>query len=216
MYFKHKFFIVVLLISFLFPNFADALIFQSSDVAMRNGMYETGYQERKAKEKAQREAQEAERANQINFDEPDYSSPVENNQLGGPTGPVIAVPSDNSNSKDYNAEIANHLFGNQGTDTKDESKELYIIYFDTSSKSIVLTPGRLVEVHFFAPKGVLWNFEKSSKIFEFKNQRQEKDIFILTYQAVKAGNEKLYFDAMEYNNDQVNVLESKVLNIKVR
>lgn len=198
----------------MLPAFANALIFQSSDVALRNGMYETGYKERKAREKAQKEAKEAEQSKQIIFNEPDYSSPVENNHIGDTSGPLIAVPSGESDSKDYNAEIANHLFGNQ--DVKEESNELYIIYFNTPSKSIVLTPERVVEIHFFAPSGILWHFEKSSEIFKFVNQRQEKDIFILTYQAVKPGDEKLYFDAMEYKNDQVNVLESKVLNIKVR
>ncbi len=183
---------------------------------MRTNMYETGYKERKAKEKAQREAQEAERANQINFSEPDYSSSVDNNQLGGPSGPVIAVPSNTGPAKDYNVDIANHLFGNQNNESKDENTEPYAVYFDGSSKSIVLTPNRIVEIYLSAPQGVLWNYEKSSKIFKYTNQRQEKDVFILTYQATQAGDEKLYFDAMEYKNDQVNVLESKVLNIKVR
>lgn len=214
MYFRHKFFTVILLTILFLPDFADALVFQDSEVALRNGMYETGYQERKAKERAQRKIEEADKAKQINFSEPNYSSSVENNHLGGSDNSVIAMPSDGIDSKDYNTEVANHLFGKQ--DKKEESKGLYIVYFNTPSQSIILTPERVVEIHFLAPKKILWHFEKSSEIFKYIDQRQEKDVFILTYQAMKVGDEKLYFDALEYKGDNVNVLESKVLNIKVR
>ncbi len=203
----------IMLLSIFFPYKSRAVVVQDASVALTNGMYETGYLE-KRKQRIAREKQQQTASQPIMYAEPDYSDPVKNNMLEGPSKPVIAVSSeDDAPAIDYNNAIAKHLFG---TEEVEEDTGPYVVQFTGTSENAVVEQGQQVEIQLQAPKGVLWHYEKASPILKYLDQKQEDDVLILTYQAEKTGTEKLYFDSMEYNDGVVNVLESKILNVKVK
>ncbi len=203
---------VMLFLSISFPYRSEAVVVQEASVALKNGMWETGYMERKQKQNVRRNKNE--NSAPITFTEPDYSSPVKNDMVDGPSRPVIAVSSeDDAPAIDYNDAIAKHLFG---TADDEEEEGAYLVQFAKAAENAIVDQGRQVEVQLPAPEGVLWHYEKSSPILKYLDQKQEDGILTLVYQAEKTGTEKFYFDSMEYKDGSVNVLESKILNVKVK
>lgn len=200
------------ILSIFSPCKSEAVVVQDATVVLKNGMWETGYQERKQQRKVQRNKNENPAS--ITFPEPDYSSPVKNDKLEGPTRPVIAVSSeDDAPAIDYNDAIAKHLFG---TPDADEDEGAYVVRFSGTAENAIVEQGRQIEIKLNAPEGVLWHYEKSSPLLKYLDQKQEDGVLTLFYQAEKTGTEKFYFDSMEYKDGSVNVLESKILNVKVK
>lgn len=201
-----------LLLSMFFPYASKAVVIQDASVALTNGMWEPGYQERRQKSNVRRN--KIENQAPVTFAEPDYSSPVKNDMLEGPSKPVIAVSSeDDAPAIDYNDAIAKHLFGAQEVE---EDEEPYVVRFAGTSENAVVDQGRQIEIRLEAPEGVLWHYEKSSPVLKYLDQKQEDGVLTLVYQAEKPGTEKFYFDSMEHKDSSVNVLESKILNVKVK
>lgn len=206
MLFRYKTLLPVLLTGLLLPQIASALVAQSIDKVGRS-IYESGY-ENKQKNRIKHNAGSSKNSG-IQYPQPDYSSPVRNNMTQGPDGPVIAVGSGDS-AVDYEA-IADHLFG-EG----DDENLPYVVTFPDSKKSIIMPLQKIVEVKLKTGKNIKWNYDPEPKNLKFIRETREGNVLTLVYEAVVPGKEKLYFDSLKIEGDKVDVIESKVLNVRVK
>lgn len=144
--------------------------------------------------------------------EPGFHKKSNNNTQSAPlppAPPVIAVADPNEEEPaDYNKEMASGLF-------TDETATPVNIELIEKSSDVSAKAGQVLEVSISEEGDAKWSFSNEFKNLSITNDYNFNGKRIITFDTISAGEEKIYFDSMITNGENVEVLESRVLNVKV-
>lgn len=126
-----------------------------------------------------------------------------------PAPPVIAVADPNEEEPvDYNKEMASGLF-------TDETATPVNIELIEKSSDVNTKAGQVLEVSISEEGNAKWSFSNEFKNLSITNDYNFNGKRIITFDTISAGEEKIYFDSIITDGESIEVLESRVLNVKV-
>lgn len=125
-----------------------------------------------------------------------------------PAPPVIAVTDPNEELTDINEEMARGLF------TDDTATPVNIELIEKSS-DVNAKAGQVLEVSISEEGDAKWSFSNDFTNLSLTNDYNFNGKKIMTFDTISAGEEKIYFDSIITDGENVEVLESRVLNIIV-
>lgn len=81
--------------------------------------------------------------------------------------------------------------------------------------SIAVTQGQFVAVRLDEDDMSKWNFENRSNVLEFVKSEKRGSIIIMLYRATRIGTSRINFDKLNFENNEVKAVDSKVLEARV-